>query len=189
MNDEHDVVARSLRYPGESFTAEEYEAVKDAVHDGRLGETLARPSVLVVGSYDDGERERLETVRDRLPDRYEAFLMSEVEEVWTHWTAKFKLLVANTELVVGVYEHSDGGHAWEAGYLEGRHRDRTVVLKRAYPDRDPVAEPFDAMTAHWIQSMRYVDSVYEWTPDDESGPDLGTAVDDLVADRLPRPEG
>ncbi|MFB6075066.1 MAG: hypothetical protein ABEJ89_08645 [Haloarculaceae archaeon] len=179
------VVAESGRHPGESFDNEDYERVKSAVHEGTLGAALTGPSVLVVGSYDDPERERLERVRDRIGEHRTALLMDEVEEVWEYWTTKFKLLVANVELVVGVYEHSDGGHEWEAGYLDARERRaRTVVLKRSYPGiEDPADEPFDAMMAHWMATMRHLDRVYDWSLA-ETGPSLAEATGHVIEAHL-----
>ncbi|WP_335998848.1 hypothetical protein [Halorientalis halophila] len=186
MADPGAILDRSSEYPGEEFTNEDFEAVQDAIHGGRLGDVVDRPSALVLGSYDDAERQRLDEVRAGLDDHIEAVIMDEVLEVWTYWTSKFKLLVANSDLVVGVYEHSDGGHEWEAGYLDARpHREQTVVLRRNYPDVDaPEDEPFDAMLAHWIETMRYVDSVYDWTLEADDAPSLDDAVGAVVANHV-----
>jgi len=183
MADPGELVAQSSAYPGEEFTNEDFERVQTAVHDGKLGDVVEKPSALVLGSYDEGDRARLDDVRDQLRDHIEAYVMEEILEAWTYWTSKFKLLVANSELIVGVYEHSDGGHEWEAGYLDARtRRKKTVVLRRRYPDiEDPADEPFDAMMAHWIETLRCVGSVYDWTLDgDDDRSSLSDAVGEVV---------
>ena len=56
--------------------------------------------------------------------------------------------------IVGRYEHSDGGHGWEAGWLDhDPYREKHTVFKRDYSDLEPKDEPFDGMFAHFLESI------------------------------------
>jgi len=186
MVEPSELIAQAEAYPGEDFESEDFEAVQNAVHDGGLGAVADTPSALILGSYDEEKKGRLEDVQEELSDHIESFIMEEIIEAWTYWTSKFKLLVSNSEIVVGVYEDSHGGHEWEAGYLDsGSTREQTIVLRRNYPDIDnPKDEPFDAMMAHWIESMRSLDQVYDWTLGDEGNLLLEEAVGRVVANHV-----
>jgi hypothetical protein len=92
-----------------------------------LGRFVDATSYFVLGSYGEEERPRLESVRDQLAneaapasgdDDVDAFLMDEILDISEFFTSKFKLLVSYADHIVGVYEHSQGGHAWEAGYID-----------------------------------------------------------------------
>jgi hypothetical protein len=51
--------------PGETLTPERVEAIQTAMHED-LGRFIDTTSYFVLGSYDEGERSRLEAVRDHL---------------------------------------------------------------------------------------------------------------------------
>jgi len=117
------VVTKLGDQPGETLTPERAEAIQTAMHED-LGRFITTTSYFVLGSYGEDERPRLETVRDLLvsdieastPDEeVEAFLMDDILDVSEFFTSKFKLLASYADHIVGVYEHSQGGHAWEAG--------------------------------------------------------------------------
>ena len=148
--------------PGETLTPERLEAIQTAMHED-LGRFVGATSYFVLGSYGDEERPRLEAVRDRLADdpaamgddsETTAFLMDEIHDITEFFTSKFKLLVSYADHIVGVYEHSQGGHAWEAGYIDQpRYRARTHTFYRVYETKEEQYEAYDAMFAHYLLSM------------------------------------
>jgi len=80
------------------------------------------------------------------------------------FTSKFKLLVSYADHIVGVYEHSHGGHAWEAGYIDQpTYRDRTRAFYRTYETEEEQYTAYDGMFAHYLLSMERVDRAYTWT--------------------------
>ncbi|WP_058366961.1 hypothetical protein [Haloparvum sedimenti] len=172
--------------PGERLTPERVEAIQTAMHED-LGRFVDATSYLVLGSYGEAERPRLEAVRDRLASdaaastaggEVDAFLMDEILDVSEFFTSKFKLLVSYADHVVGVYEHSRGGHAWEAGYLDQPiYRDRTRVFYRTYPTEAEQRDAYDAMFAHYLRSMERVDRAETW----ETPAELGERVADAYA--------
>lgn len=175
------VVAETAEYAGrEAVSPEQYRDLKAAV----FGDTFtvlvfSEPSYFVLGSYDDrerypldgnGERHRVELVRDRLRSRDAAyaFLMDDVPEAWEYWTAKFDILASRADFIVGVFEHSHGGHAWESGYVDHEeHRRNSHVLKREYESDDVEREAFDGMFAHFLGAMAERGRLYQWSDETE----------------------
>ena len=162
--------------PGETLTPERVEAIQTAIHED-LGRFINTTSYFVLGSYAEGERPRLEAVRDQLASEAqpsstdgeaEAFLMDEILDISEFFTSKFKLLVSYADNIVGVYEHSKGGHAWEAGYIDQpMYRDRTRVFYRSYETEEEQYAAYDAMFSHYLLSMERVDRANTWmAPDD-----------------------
>lgn len=134
-------------------------------------------SYFVLGSYDDSEKHRLLVVRDllagRAPGTY-AFLMDDFPDAWEYWTTKFKILASRADYVVGVFEHSHGGHAWESGYIDHeRFRQKSHVLKREYETEEAEREAFDAMFAHSLAVMDELGRVYRWSDDAELREQVG----------------
>ena len=86
--------------------------------------------------------------------------------------------------VVGVYEHSQGGHEWEAGWLDHQpYRDELTVFKRDYPDLDWSDEPFDGMFAHLLETMAALGHLYRFeATSDESGETVPRRLKACVAD-------
>lgn len=158
--------------PTGTISPQQYRRLKDAVF-GEAFEDLVFSDrrYFVIGSYDDGEKRRLLLVRDRLDARGDgvyAFLMDDVPEAWEFWTTKFKVLASRADHVVGVFEHSHGGHEWEAGYVaHERFRRKSHVLKRAYSTEEREREAFDGMFAHFLERMAELGRVYLWTDEDE----------------------
>jgi hypothetical protein len=120
------VIDKLDEQPGETLTPERLETIQTALHED-LGRFVDATSYFVLGSYGEEERPRLEAVRDELAneaasaggdDDVDAFLMDEILDISEFFTSKFKLLVSYADHIVGVYEHSQGGHAWEAGYID-----------------------------------------------------------------------
>ena len=178
MNDEgtRAVIDKLGEQPGETLTPERLEAIQTAMHED-LGRFIESTSYFVLGSYGDDERPRLEAVRDLLAyegtpataDRdVDAFLMDEIVDVSEFFTSKFKLLVSYADHVVGVYEHSQGGHAWEAGYVDQpAYRDRTRVFYRVYGTDEEQYAAYDGMFAHYLLSMERVDRAHTWETTEE----------------------
>ena len=119
----------------------------------------------------------MEAVRDQLAsdtaaldsgDDADAFLMDDILDVSEFFTSKFKLLVSYADHVVGVYEHSHGGHAWEAGYIDQpTYRDRTRAFYRTYETEEEQYTAYDGMFAHYLLSMKRVSRAYTWTTSEE----------------------
>jgi len=167
MDDERTraVIDKLGEQPGETLTPERIEAIQTAMHED-LGRFINTTSYFVLGSYGEEERPRLEAVRDQLAsdaipagadDDVDAFLMDEILDISEFSTSKFKLLVSYADYIVGVYEHSKGGHAWEAGYIDQpAFRDRTRAFYRTYETDEAQYEAYDGMFAHYLLSMERV---------------------------------
>lgn len=165
---EGDVVAKLAEQPGETLTPESLEAIQTAMHEN-LGRFIDETTYFVLGSYDEHERPTLEAVKDVLDDEdHEGFLMDEIHDVTEFFTTKFKLLVSYADHVVGVYEHSKGGHAWEAGYIDQPdYRSRTRVFYRTYETDSEQFEAYDGMFAHYLLSMGRVGRARPWRTTDD----------------------
>lgn len=168
-----EVVDKLGEQPGETLTSETVEEIQTAMHED-LGRFIYNTSYFVLGSYGDEERPTLEAVQDELTNEdNDVFLMDEIHDITEFFTSKFKLLVSYADHVVGVYEHSKGGHAWEAGYIDqSKYRTRTQVFYRLYETEDEQYEAYDGMFAHYILSMERVDRAHSWTTTE----DLNDAV-------------
>ncbi len=84
--------------------------------------------------------------------------MDEIHDISEFFTSKFKLLVSYADHVVGVHEHSKGGHAWEAGYIDQpEYRERSRAFYRVYDSEEAQYEAYDGMFAHYLLSMERVD--------------------------------
>ena len=161
---------------GERITPERVEAIQTAIHED-LGRFINNTSYFVLGSYGEEEQPRLEAVRNQLAsdaaasnshDGVSAFLMDDITDVSEFFTSKFKLLVSYADHIVGVYEHSLGGHASEAGYIDQpAYRDRTRAFYRTYATEEEQYAAYDGMFAHYLLSMERVDRAYTWTIPEE----------------------
>lgn len=170
------VIDKLSEQPGETLPPERLEAIQTAMHED-LGRFVNATSYLVLGSYGYGERPQLEAVRDQLvatatasndDSDVNAFLMDEIHDITEFFTSKFKLLVSYADHIVGVYEHSQGGHAWEAGYIDQpAYRARTRAFYRIYGTESDQYEAYDAMFAHYLLSMEREERAYTWNTDEE----------------------
>lgn len=165
------VIDKLGEQPGETLTPERLEAIQTAMHED-LGRFIGTTSYFVLGSYAEDERPRLEAVRDQLgadadaptaETEVDAFLMDEIHDITEFFTSKFKLLVSYADHIVGVYEHSQGGHAWEAGYIDQpSYRERTRAFYRVYETDEEQYAAYDGMFAHYLLSMERVDQAHSW---------------------------
>lgn len=127
------------------------------IHVNALSELdrLARAEriFLVIGSYAEPMKSRVETVREQLskPPGDEAFVLDEIDpdvDVWENFYVKFRVFLVRAQYVVGVFEDNDGGHELEIGEV---NLSTTVVLKRDYHPasiKDDVERAkYDAMLA------------------------------------------
>jgi hypothetical protein len=102
--------------------------------------------------------------------------MDDVPNISELFTSKFKLLASYADHTVGVYEHSQGGHAWEAGYVDQpTYRDRTRAFYRTYETEEERYAAYDGMFAHYLLSMEPVDRAYTWTTPEELRDRVGGA--------------
>jgi len=150
-------------FTGQSIDRDEYAALKRAVETDVVPITEADRSFFVLGSYDDEERLRL--VADRLESVGKPFLLKDLEafDSVLRWTTQFKVMANRATHIVALYEHSEGGHEWEAGWLDHRpYREKFTVLKRDYPDLDPKDKPFDGMFAHFVETVAALGQVHRF---------------------------
>lgn len=162
--------------PGETLTPTRLEAIQTAMHED-LGRFVDATSYFVLGSYGPEERPTLEAVRDQLgtdaaadgdDTEVDAFLMDDIHDVSEFFTSKFKLLVSYADHIVGVYEHSQGGHAWEAGYIDQpTSRAQTRVFYKVYDTKEAQYDAYDGMFAHYLLSMERVNRAYAWETTDD----------------------
>jgi hypothetical protein len=194
MNDEpkvtdldmSDVYEQTAKYEGK-LDYDGWHEIKTNLLPNLYPIATADTSIFIVGAYgeDDGTLDRLEAAKSHLDDNIngEVYFLTDVIEAWKYWSTKFKIVASYSTHIVGVYEHSDGGHVWEAGYLDHQpYRDRTYILKRDY-DRPPKDEPFDPMFGHFMQSVEDTseERYYEWCLDGETNAQqFDSALDGLV---------
>lgn len=143
-------------FTGRKIDRNDYAALKRAIDTDVVPIAEADRSFFVLGSYGDDEASRLRLVERRLDAVGKPFLLKDLEAFDTLllWTTQFKVMASRATHIVGLYEHSDGGHEWEAGWLDhDPYREKLTVFKRDYPDLEPKDEPFDGMFAHFLESV------------------------------------
>lgn len=154
------------------LSVEEYRSLRRALHSDVLDVIAADTSFFILGSYNDEEKDRLREVADRLYNDGHAFLLSDTSEAWENWTTQFKIYADRASHIVGVFEHADGGHEWEAGYLDHlEYRSKMYILKRRYPSLDPKEEPFDGMMAHYMLLVNRRGQLFEWDGEEDASAD------------------
>ena len=143
-------------FTGQKIDRDDYATLKRAIDTDVVPIAEADRSFFVLGSYGDDEASRLRLVEERLDAVGKPFLLKDLEafDSLLLWTTQFKVMANRATHVVGLYEHSDGGHEWEAGWLDhDPYRGKFTVFKRDYPDLEPEDEPFDGMFAHFLESI------------------------------------
>lgn len=153
-----DVYRRTDQYPGDlgGATYEDYQRIKRQLSEDLEPIATSDTSVFILGPYNpDGSYDRLQTAKEELSEFGPAYLLEDVLDEWDYWTTKFKVIASFSNFILGIYGHGDGGHVWEAGYLDHPPlRERTYVLKRDYPVDNPAEEPFDPMFAHFMKALK-----------------------------------
>lgn len=169
----HQLIEDTLTYSEKKeyeLSIEGYRSLRRALHTDTLDIIAADQSFFVLGSYNPEEKERLNEAVEQLYNEGHAFLLDDTLEAWENWTTHFKIYADRATHIVGVFEHSDGGHEWEAGYLDHEeYRAKTSILKRQYPSLEPEAEPFDGMMAHYMILVDRRGQLFEWEGDEDIG--------------------
>jgi len=124
---------------------------------------------LILGSYDDLQKERLHTAKSLLADPPHvsvALLLEELDvetDDWNNFYLKFRVVLDLTNFAVVVAEDNDGGHELELGELP---LDSTYVAKRDYTqaaiDDDLERQRYDAMMAKLFELLDANDQLVEW---------------------------
>lgn len=189
----HQLIADTLTYSEKEvyeLDIEDYRSLRRALHTDILDIIAAERSFFVLGSYETDAKARLTATVERLYNDGHAFLLDETLDAWENWTTHFKIYADRATHIVGVFEHSDGGHEWEAGYLDHHeYRAKTSLLKRRYPTLEPKEEPFDGMMAHYMILVDRRDQLFEWKGDEGAGNDeleesLTNVIDEFLQSLL-----
>jgi hypothetical protein len=194
--DEATVHNRTANHPGDvgpdGIGYDEYYEFKRELTDDLGPIAESEVSIFIVGPYNpDSAYDSLQLAKEKCNDYGEAYLLDDIIDEWDYWTTKFKVVASFSSHILGVYPNGNGGHVWEAGYLDHPPlRDRTSVMKRDY-DKPPKEEPFDPMFAHFMKALKHEpDTVksqyYEWSPEGETDAQtLEDALDDYTSSLLP----
>lgn len=147
------------------LTPSETQGLLTAVHENEEFFDPNSQTVFVLGHYGAAEKPHLKAVQKRLDKAgVHPRLMEDVFDFTEDWTAKFKLLLSYADTVVGVYEHSQGGHCWEAGFIDQyKYRTRTQAFYRAYESSDEQYEAYNGMFWTHMRSLENVGRARSWT--------------------------
>ena len=173
-------------FTGRSIDRHDYAELKRAIDTDVVPIADADRSFFVLGSYGEAEETRLRLVADRLDAVGKPFLLQDLDafDDLLLWTTQFKVMASRATHIVGCYEHSAGGHEWEAGWLDhDPYRRKLTVLKRDYPDLDPRDEPFDGMFAHFLESLAALGRLHRFdAPTNASATAVERALTTCVSD-------
>ena len=151
-------------------------------------------TILVLGSYDDQEKRRLDIVRRTLGELYArngrkstyAFLLDDIpgQGVWVNMEVKFRFFASVADHIVGVPESDVGGFMFEQGILAS-HRDfigKSYFLKRDYPTTEEEHETFSLMQADstLYKTLERRGDLYHW----QTEPELVSACFELYYTKL-----
>ncbi|WP_115864473.1 hypothetical protein [Halorussus litoreus] len=172
-------------FTDQSIDRNEYATLKRAVETDVVPITEADRSFFVLGNYDDEDRLRL--VANRLKSVGEPFLLKDLEtfdDSVLGWTTQFKIMAKRATHIVALYENSEGGHEWEAGWLDHRpYREKLTVFKRDYPNLDREEKPFDGMFAHFVETLKACGQVYQFeAPEDAPPQEVERGVETCIND-------
>lgn len=171
-----------------SLTPEEFEALNHYRADWATVAADADHRFFVLGSFAEGDVDRL--------DEFEQYVEREVSDVAVAYRMddflkntdltlnailKFKLLADDSDHIVTICEHDEGGQMIEQGLLvESRaYIEKTHLLKRTYDDEEK-----DRYS--WMQSLgvfeifRHHDRLYEWEDTDEFSRLTEELVEELI---------
>lgn len=185
----HQLIEDTLTYAEKEeyeLSIDDYRSLRRALHTDILDVIAADHAFFVLGSYDPEEKSRLNETVEQLYNDGHAFLLDDTLEAWENWTTHFKIYADRATHIVGVFEHADGGHEWEAGYLDHqKYRPKTYILKRQYPSLEPKEEPFDGMMAHYMILVARRGQLFEWNGDEDAETDeleasLHDAIDEFL---------
>jgi hypothetical protein len=162
---------------GRKLTPAEYADLKRGLSDEAVLEALvySERSYLVLGSYGTDERDgeelrRLTAVRDVIDDRHpghHAFLLSDLPEFHPNWVLQFLVAARRADHVVGVFEHSVGGHEFESGALALLQSVDLWLLQREYETEAAEREQYDGMMADFFELVERRETLRRWRDDSE----------------------
>jgi len=163
---------------GVRLTPSEHQRVKDLVHGEQLDRIRGHDRrYLVAGAGGEtGAATRRQLVYDQLDARTDPpSVATRLEDFGLTpddirlWTRVFDILCGMATHIVAVIEDFDGGYVWELGLLFApSYREKTWVLKRAYPDEEIERERYDnGMGASHVELLLSGDRSHEWTDVDE----------------------
>jgi hypothetical protein len=176
------IVDDTAAHLGSELPPERIEAIHDTLVEDEVLRSFgyAELTYLVIGNYDEGKKETLETARDVLNSRsstHLAYLLEDVDpnlRTWENFYVKFKVIAARSSYVVAVFEDNDGGHELEVGEAD---REKTYVFKREYDSRETERAAYDAMIATLFEVMVNREQLFVWATREE--------LLDLVSEHVP----
>ena len=173
-------------FTGKQIDRNDYAEFKRAIETEVVPITEADRSFFVLGSYDDEEENRLRLVEERLDAVGKPFLLKDLDafDDLLLWTTQFKVMANRSTHIVGLYEHSKGGHEWEAGWLDHEpYRGKFTAIKRDYPDLEPKEEPFDGMFAHFLETLAALGRIRQFdAATDASNEEIERGVKACISD-------
>jgi hypothetical protein len=173
-------------FTGEQMDRNDYADFKRAIETEVVPITEADRSFFVLGSYDGEDEERLRLVEERLDAVGKPFLLKDLDafDDLLLWTTQFKVMANRATHIVGLYEHSEGGHEWEAGWLDHEpHRGKFTAFKRDYPDLESKEEPFDGMFAHFLETLAALEQIHRFdAPTDASEEEVERGLKTCLSD-------
>lgn len=137
--------------------------------------------ILILGSYSEEEKRRLNTVKAALEELYRhddrdsayPFLLDDIPgtDIWVKTGIKFRLLGKITDHIVGVPETDSGGFVFEQGILSSEPdlQKKTALLKRQYPTTAEEHENFSLMQADSgiFTNSKHRGDFYRWENDSD----------------------
>lgn len=160
-----DLSARFREVNNRPLTPSETQGILTAIHENDDFFDYDVQTVFILGHYGEDEKPHLEAVREHIDGPgVHPRLMDDVFDFTEDWTAKFKLLLSYANTIVGVYEHSHGGHCWEAGFIDQyEYRTRTQAFYRIYEDADEQYEAYNGMFWTHMVSLENIGRSRSWT--------------------------
>lgn len=168
----------------DSLTPEELETLNHFSANLLPDQAIAE-QCFILGSYADGEKQRLLDIRDEIEglDRgnYRAFLMEDFAD-GLNAIMKFKLICDYSDHIIGICEHDQGGFQLELGMLVAMMErfDDCHLLKRSYP-AEVEREKYNWMLdAGAFDMFDFRGRLYEWEDVDEFGKKSDILLSELL---------
>jgi len=160
-----DLSTRFREVNNRPLTPSETQGILTTVHENNDFFDPDIQTVFILGHYGQEEKPHLKAVQEQLDGPgLNPRLMEDVFDFTEDWTAKFKLLLSYVDTIVGVYEHSHGGHCWEAGFIDQyKYRTRTQAFYRIYEDDDDQYEAYNGMFWTHMLSLKNIERARPWT--------------------------
>lgn len=173
-----DIASAIDLFVDEPLTPQELERLKRTLYEERtVFEDVLESgcSYLLIGSYGTERRsgaeldrlERVEFVLDNRHDGHHAFLLRDVPALADNFVLTFYVLCLRVDFVVGVFEHNEGGHEFEAGLVAPTNDCDLWALKREYDTGAEERDAFDAMLAHYFELLESKGRLLRWRTEGE----------------------